>query len=92
MEKVAYGQVRWKTRRNSRQLRCIKHLGLEDKMSTQYYKLRRPEKTPGTDPGPTVSAIITHIKEQKDTLVDLRVERPSLEKRFLELTGTRNTE
>ena len=45
-----------------------------------------------TDPGPTVSAIIAHIKEQKDTLVDLRVERPSLEERFLELTGTRNTQ
>jgi len=45
-----------------------------------------------TDPGPTVSAIIAHIKEQKDTLVDLRVERPSLEERFLELTGTRNAE
>ncbi len=41
-----------------------------------------------TDPGPTVSAIIAHIKEQKDTLVDLRVERPSLEERFLELTKT----
>jgi len=45
-----------------------------------------------TDPGPTVSAIIAHIKEQKDTLVDLRVERPSLEERFLELTGTRSGE
>ncbi len=38
------------------------------------------------DPGPTVSAIIAHIKASKDTLVDLRVERPSLEERFLELT------
>jgi len=41
-----------------------------------------------TDPGPTVSAIIAHVKEQKDTLIDLRVERPSLEERFLELTKT----
>ncbi len=41
-----------------------------------------------TDPGPTVSAIIAHIKGQKDTLIDLRVERPSLEDRFLELTNT----
>lgn len=39
-----------------------------------------------TDPGPTVSAIIAHIKANKDTLLDLRVERPSLEERFLELT------
>jgi ABC-2 type transport system ATP-binding protein len=39
-----------------------------------------------TDIGPTVSAIIAHIEAQKDTLVDLRVERPSLEDRFLEIT------
>ena len=39
-----------------------------------------------TDIGPTVSAIITYIEAQKDTLVDLRVERPSLEDRFLEIT------
>jgi len=41
-----------------------------------------------TDPGPTVSAIIAHIQAQGDTLVDLRVERPSLEECFLEITGT----
>ena len=41
-----------------------------------------------TDPGPTVSAIIAHIETQGDTLIDLRVERPSLEERFLEITGT----
>ncbi len=41
-----------------------------------------------TDPGPTVSAIIAHIQVQSDTLIDLRVERPSLEERFLEITGT----
>jgi ABC-2 type transport system ATP-binding protein len=39
-----------------------------------------------TDIGPTVSAIITHIQGQQDTLIDLRVERPSLEDRFLEIT------
>lgn len=38
--------------------------------------------------GPTLSAIINHIEAQGDALVDLRVERPSLEDRFLELTGT----
>lgn len=42
-----------------------------------------------TDPGPTVSAIIAHIQAQSDTLIDLRVERPSLEERFLEITGAR---
>lgn len=41
-----------------------------------------------SDIGPTVSAIIAHIAAQKDTLIDLRVERPSLEDRFLEITNT----
>jgi ABC-2 type transport system ATP-binding protein len=39
-----------------------------------------------TDIGPTVSAIISHIETQGDALIDLRVERPSLEDRFLEIT------
>lgn len=38
------------------------------------------------DIGPTVSAIIAHIEAQQDALIDLRVERPSLEDRFLEIT------
>ena len=41
-----------------------------------------------TDIGPTVAAIIAHIEAQADTLIDLRVERPSLEDRFLEITRT----
>ena len=40
-----------------------------------------------TDIGPTVSAIIAHIAAQGDALIDLRVERPSLEDRFLEITN-----
>jgi ABC-2 type transport system ATP-binding protein len=44
-----------------------------------------------TDIGPTVSAIIAHIEAQEDTLIDLRVERPSLEDRFLEITSTEIT-
>jgi ABC-2 type transport system ATP-binding protein len=44
-----------------------------------------------TDIGPTVSAIIAHIEAQGDTLIDLRVERPSLEDRFLEITSTEST-
>jgi ABC-2 type transport system ATP-binding protein len=44
-----------------------------------------------TDVGPTVSAIIDHIEVQGDTLIDLRVERPSLEDRFLEITRTNDT-
>ena len=38
--------------------------------------------------GATLSAIIAHIEASGDTLIDLRVERPSLEDRFLEITGT----
>jgi ABC-2 type transport system ATP-binding protein len=34
----------------------------------------------------TVTAIISHIESQGDTIIDLRVERPSLEERFLEIT------
>ena len=40
-----------------------------------------------TDVGPTVAAIIAHVEAQNDTLIDLRVERPSLEERFLEIIG-----
>jgi ABC-2 type transport system ATP-binding protein len=40
-----------------------------------------------TDIGPTVSAIISHIESKQDALIDLRVERPSLEDRFLEITS-----
>jgi ABC-2 type transport system ATP-binding protein len=39
-----------------------------------------------TDPGPTVTAILEFITNHDDKLIDLRVERPSLEERFLEIT------
>jgi ABC-2 type transport system ATP-binding protein len=38
------------------------------------------------NPGPLVAAILEHAAGADDSLVDLRVERPSLEERFLELT------
>jgi ABC-2 type transport system ATP-binding protein len=38
------------------------------------------------DPGPTVSAILEYVNMKGDKLIDLRVERPSLEERFLEIT------
>ncbi len=44
-----------------------------------------------TDIGPTVSAIIDYIESKEDSLIDLRVERPSLEDRFLEITSTSPT-
>lgn len=40
-----------------------------------------------TDIGPTVSALIEYLDDSDDALVDLRIERPSLEDRFLEITN-----
>lgn len=40
-----------------------------------------------TNIGQTVAAIIDRVEGAEDTLLDLRVERPSLEDRFLELTN-----
>lgn len=39
-----------------------------------------------SDIGPTVAAIIEYAESHNDPLIDLRVERPSLEDRFLEIT------
>ena len=38
----------------------------------------------------TISAILNQIESHADTLIDLRVERPSLEDRFLEITNERS--
>lgn len=38
------------------------------------------------DAGDTVPAVLSYLKVHDDHLVDLRVERPSLEDRFLEIT------
>jgi len=40
------------------------------------------------DPGPAVTALLAAIQSAGDRLLDLRVERPTLEERFLEITGT----
>jgi ABC-2 type transport system ATP-binding protein len=40
-----------------------------------------------TNTATTVSAILEEIEDHEDTLLDLRVERPSLEDRFLEITS-----
>jgi ABC-2 type transport system ATP-binding protein len=39
-----------------------------------------------SDAGETVPAVLHYLKQHDDHLVDLRVERPSLEERFLEIT------
>lgn len=43
------------------------------------------------DAGETVPALLDFLKRQGDHLVDLRVERPSLEDRFLEITQTESS-
>lgn len=40
----------------------------------------------------TLIALVAHIEEQRDQLIDLRVERPSLEDRFLEITNAGDTQ
>jgi ABC-2 type transport system ATP-binding protein len=40
------------------------------------------------NPGQTVTALIAYLEQCQDKLVDLRVERPTLEERFLEITGS----
>ncbi len=42
------------------------------------------------DIGRTVGAVIAAVETEGDTLIDLRVERPSLEDRFLELTNNKD--
>ena len=37
-------------------------------------------------PGPTVAKVISYIESSGEELIDLRVERPTLEERFIELT------
>ena len=39
-----------------------------------------------TSVGSTVAAIIAYVEAHADKLIDLRIERPSLEDRFLEIT------
>jgi ABC-2 type transport system ATP-binding protein len=41
-----------------------------------------------TDPAATVAGVLDYIKTHDDTLIDLRVERPTLEERFLEIATT----
>jgi ABC-2 type transport system ATP-binding protein len=60
---------------------AVSQQGAKDEYSIYY----------STDIGPTVSAIIAHVEAWEDTLIDLRVERPSLEDRFLEITSTEST-
>jgi ABC-2 type transport system ATP-binding protein len=65
---------------------CLDQPGLaipavKHKVATEGYKVYF-----SSDIGSTVGALIDRIESQGDTLIDLRVERPSLEDRFLEIT------
>jgi ABC-2 type transport system ATP-binding protein len=64
--------------RNNTSFPAVSQHVLKDEYSIYY----------STDPGPTVSALLEYISLQGDRLIDLRVERPSLEERFLEITET----
>lgn len=57
-------------------------LGVEQRHQTEDYEIYFT-----TDPGKAVSEIIGYINSSGDELIDLRVERPSLEERFLEITN-----
>jgi len=41
-----------------------------------------------TNVGSSISAILAYVEKKGDQLIDLRIERPSLEDRFLEITNT----
>jgi len=42
---------------------------------------------PSLDIGVTLKSILSLVEEKGDSIIDLRVERPSLEERFLEITA-----
>ncbi|AEV28130.1 ABC-type multidrug transport system, ATPase component [Sphaerochaeta pleomorpha str. Grapes] len=41
------------------------------------------------NPGPAVLSMLTLLQEAEDELIDLRVERPTLEERFIEITSSK---
>ncbi|HSB65312.1 MAG TPA: ABC transporter ATP-binding protein [Anaerolineales bacterium] len=67
---------------------CLSHQSIDFPAVTQ--KLTKDEYMIyySSDAGETVPAVLGYLKQQADHLVDLRVERPSLEDRFLEITQT----
>ncbi|MTI94633.1 MAG: ABC transporter ATP-binding protein [Firmicutes bacterium] len=62
-------------------LETVSLSGITQTLRQEEYHVYLTEK-----PGPLVTTIINHIEAAGDELIDLRVERPSLEERFLELT------
>ena len=74
-------KVTVRTARHSLQMPGVAIPAVDEHVATSDYDIYL-----STDIGPTVAAIIAHVQAQQDTLIDLRVERPSLEDRFLEIT------
>lgn len=66
---------------------CLSRNGVEFPAVQQTQQMENYSIYFSTDIGATVSAVIEYIKNQSDSVIDLRVERPSLEDRFLELTN-----
>jgi ABC-2 type transport system ATP-binding protein len=62
---------------NERQLPAVSQKQMKDQYAIYF----------STNIGQTVASLINSIEAEHDELVDLRVERPSLEDRFLELTN-----
>ena len=64
---------------------CLLHADLDFPATTRQATKNEYSIYYSTDVGPTVAAIIAFVEAQNDALIDLRVERPSLEDRFLEI-------
>jgi len=64
----------------------LSHKNVDFPSVSQYMSKDEYEIFFSSNIGPTVSAIIANLEAQGDPLIDLRVERPSLEDRFLEIT------
>jgi ABC-2 type transport system ATP-binding protein len=75
------------TQNNSLEDTALEFPGVIRRSSSEGYAVFFTDK-----PGPSVSAIIGFIEQNNDSLIDLRVIRPTLEERFLELTQSPNPE
>ena len=80
-------KVSVRTRDSTLSLKNVSFPAVRQRVSKDEYEIYF-----STDIGPTVSAIIANLEAQEDPLIDLRVERPSLEDRFLEITRPDGTD
>ena len=78
-----YTKISARTENSILQSEAFELPGVDQKLVKEEYAIYY-----STDPGPTVHALIDYLGAHGDKLIDLRVERPSLEERFLEITRT----